>query len=84
MPGKINVLGSLSASNPVVYQVTKEGQPPKYYSKGWSGGFTELARPPVQVVMNAEVTLEPRGLRMQYPAWENRALAAQITTITEL
>ncbi|MBL8911785.1 MAG: hypothetical protein JNM17_13920 [Archangium sp.] len=83
-PAKINVLGSLSSSNPVVYQVTKEGQPPKYYSKGWSGGFTELKKAPVQVVMNAEISLEPRGLRMKYPAWENRALSGPITTITEL
>lgn len=83
-PAQIHVLGSLSSSNPVVYQVTKEGQPPKYYSKGWSGGFTELTKPPVQVVMKGEISLEPRGLRMQYPAWENRALAGPITTITEL
>lgn len=84
MPAKINVIGSMSGSNPVVYQVTKEGQPPKYFTKGWSGGFTELTKPPIQQVMNAEISLEPRGIRMGYPAWENKALAGQLTTITEL
>jgi hypothetical protein len=34
--------------------------------------------------MRAEVTLEPRGLRMTYPAWENKALAGKLSTITEL
>jgi hypothetical protein len=83
-PAKINVLASLSSSNPIVYQVTKEGQPPKYYSKGWSGQFAELSKPPLQVVMNAELSLDPRGLRMKYPSWQNAGLAGPITTITEL
>ncbi|MFT3711945.1 MAG: hypothetical protein QM817_30255 [Archangium sp.] len=84
LPAKIQVLASLSSSNPVVYQVTREGQPPKYFSKGWSGQFAELTKPPLQVVMSAEISLEPRGLRMKYPSWENRGLAGPITTITEL
>lgn len=81
-PAKINVIGSMSDTNAIVYQVTKEGQPPKYYARGWgSGAFTELKQPPVQQVMNAEVTLEPRGLRMQYPAWTNKALAGTISAL---
>lgn len=84
LPAKINVIGSMSGSNPVVYEVTKPGQQPKYYTKGWSGGFAEMTKPPIQVVMRAEVTLEPRGIRMQYPSWENSALAGKLTTITEL
>lgn len=84
MPAKLHVIGSMSGSNPVVYQVTKEGQPPKFFTKGWGGGFTELTKPPIQQVMNAEITLEPRGIRMGYPAWENKALAGKLTTITEL
>jgi hypothetical protein len=83
LPADLKVIGSLSQSNPVVYEVTKQGQPPKYYTKGWSGSFVELAKPPVQVVMCAQLTLEPRGLRMNYPAWSNKALGGQITTITE-
>jgi hypothetical protein len=84
LPAKIHVIGSLSSSNPVVYEVTKPGEQPRYFTRGWSGGFAELSKPPVQVVMRGEVTLEPRGLRMDYPAWKNNALAGQITTITEL
>jgi hypothetical protein len=37
----------------------------------------------VQVVMNAEVTLEPRGIRMAYVPWQNAALAGQIGSVTE-
>ena len=84
MPAKISVIGSMSGSNPVVYEVTKQGQPPKYYSKGWNGGFTEMTKPPIQVVMKAAITLEPRGISMRYPSWENKALAGPLSTIVEL
>jgi hypothetical protein len=83
-PAKIELIGSMSSSNPIVYQVTKDGQAPRYFTKGWGGGFTELPKPPAQQVMRAEITLEPRGLRMTYPTWENRALAGKLSTITEL
>lgn len=83
LPASLRVLGSLSQSNPVVYEVTKQGQPPKYYTKGWSGSFVELPKPPVQVVMQAQISLEPRGLKMNYPTWANKALEGQLTTITE-
>lgn len=84
-PAKLEVLGTMSGSSPVVYQVTKEGQPPRYYSKAWGGsGFTEMKNPPAHVVMRAEVTLEPRGIRMQYPNWEHKALSGKLTEITEL
>lgn len=84
LPGTIHVIGSLSSTNPIVYEVTKPGEQPKYYGRGWSGSFVELPKPPGQVVMRGQVTLEPRGLRMQYPEWKNAGLAGQITTITEL
>lgn len=83
LPAKLAVIGSMSGSNPVVYEVTKQGQPPKYFTKSWSGAFVEMPKPPIQVVMKGEFTLEPRGLRMTYPSWKNAALAGQITTITE-
>jgi hypothetical protein len=83
-PATLHVIGSMSASSPVVYQVTKDGQPPKYYTRAWGqGGFTEMAKPPIQQVMKAEITLEPRGIKMQYPAWENKALAGPLSTVTE-
>jgi hypothetical protein len=83
-PAEITVLGSLSASNAIVYQVTSPGQEPKYFTKGWGGGgFTEMAKPPVQVVMEARLNLDPPGLRMTYPTWQNKALAGPLTTITE-
>lgn len=83
MPASLRVIGSLSQSNPVVYEVTKQGQPPKYFTRGWSGSFVELPKPPVQVVMQAQITLEPRGIKMNYPTWANKALEGQLTTITE-
>lgn len=83
-PAEITVLGSLSSSNPIVYQVTSPGQEPKYFTKAWGGGgFTEMAKPPVQVVMEGRINLDPPGLRMTYPTWQNKALAGPITTITE-
>lgn len=83
LPAAITVIGSLSSSNPIVYEVSRPGQAPKYFTKGWSGGFAELPKPPAQVVMRAQLSLEPMGLRMEYPQWQNRALAGTITTITE-
>lgn len=83
-PAKLEVLGTMSRSSPVVYQVTKEGQPPRYFAKAWGGAMTELQKPPGNVIMRAEVTLEPRGIRMQYPAWQNKALEGRLSEITEL
>lgn len=83
LPAAITVIGSLSSSNPIVYEVSRPGQAPKYFTKGWAGGFAELPRPPAQVVMRGQLSLEPRGLRMEYPQWQNKALAGAITTITE-
>ena len=74
----------MSSSNAIVYEVTKQGQPPKYYSKGWGqAGFVEMPKPPIQQVMRAEITLQPQGISQTYPTWSNAALAGQITTITE-
>ncbi|MFZ5443894.1 MAG: hypothetical protein ACOZQL_28070 [Myxococcota bacterium] len=84
LPATLRVIGSLSQSNPVVYEVSKRGEGTKYYTKSWSGSFVEMPKPPAQVVMSAQVTLEPRGLQMNYTEWSNKALAGQITTITEL
>ena len=83
LPGEITLLGSLSSSNPIVYQVTQPGQDPKFFTRNWSGGFTDMAKPPIQVVMEARINLEPRGLRMTYLPWANKGLAGPITTITE-
>jgi hypothetical protein len=82
-PADISIIGSMSSSNPVVYKVTQKGGEPKFYSRGWSGAFTEMARPPLQVVMEGKLTLEPMGLQMTYPNWDNKALSGTITTITE-
>lgn len=83
LPAEIQVLGSLSASTPICYQVTQRGQEPKYFTKNWSGGFVEMPKPPIQVVMKGKLTLEPMGLQMTYPKWQNKALAGPLTTITE-
>jgi hypothetical protein len=84
-PADIKVLGSMAQSSAVVYQVTQPGSEPKYYTKGWSGQMTLMAKPPSLVIMSADITLEPRGLKMTYPQWKHQALAsAQRTTITEL
>lgn len=82
-PAQITVLGSLSSSNPIVYKVTAQNAEPKYFTKGWGGGFVEMPKPPVQVVMEGRISLEPPGLRMTYPQWQNKALAGPITTIIE-
>ncbi len=85
LPADIQLLGSMSGSNPVVYQITPT-QPrgaPQYYTKDWSGNFVQMPKPPIQVVMQAKVVLNPMGLKMDYPAWQNKGLAGQITTITE-
>jgi hypothetical protein len=83
LPAEISVIGSMSGSNPVVYKVTQQGGEPKFYSKSWSGAFVEMPRPPVQVVMEGKLTLDPMGLQMTYPKWDNKALSGPITTITE-
>lgn len=82
-PADVTVLGSLSSSNPIVYQVTQLNAEPKYFTKSWSGGFVELPGPPGQVVMQARLNLEPARLRMTYPEWQNKGLSGPITTITE-
>ena len=82
-PAHITVMGSLSQSNPIVYKVARENQEPKYFTKSWGGGFVEMPAPPIQVVMEARVGLEPALIQMNYPAWTNKALAGRITTITE-
>jgi hypothetical protein len=83
-PAHIAVLGSLSSSNPIVYKVTKPGNDePKYFTKSWGGGFVEMPKPPIQVVMEGRISLDPPMLRMTYPAWTNKALAGKLTTITE-
>lgn len=83
-PATVTVIGSLSSSNPIVYQVSRAGAEPKYFTKDWSGGFVQMQKPPGQVVMEARISLDPPAMRMNYPQWENKALAGQITTITEL
>ncbi len=83
-PAAITVIGSLAASSAIVYQVTKPNQEPRYFTRAWgNGGFVETT-PPKQVVMEARLSLDPPALRMAYPEWKNKALAGQITTITEL
>lgn len=81
----ITVLGTMSSLTPVVYQVQQgKFDPPKYYSRDWSGNFVEMQKPPTQVVMAAQIRLNPPGLAMTYPEWTNKALASpQLTTITE-
>ncbi|MDP2275327.1 MAG: hypothetical protein Q8K32_31565 [Archangium sp.] len=83
-PAAITVLGSMSSSNAIVYQVTKPKQEPKYYTRAWSGGGFVETTAPKQVVMEARLSLEPPALRMNYPSWKNASLAGQISTITEL
>lgn len=83
-PAAITVLGSLSATNAIVYQVTKPNQEPKYFTRAWSGGGFVETTAPKQVVMEARLSLDPPAQRITYPAWKNAALAGQLTTITEL
>ena len=83
-PAAITVLGSMSSSNAIVYQVTKPGQEPKYFTRAWSGGGFVETKPPSLVVMEARLSLEPPAMRMTYPDWKNASLAGQISTITEL
>ncbi|MFT3835875.1 MAG: hypothetical protein QM723_02625 [Myxococcaceae bacterium] len=83
LPAQIRVLGSMSGSTPVTYQVTQPGQPSKYYGASWGGQLAELSKPPLQVVMNAEVTLSPRGIRMTYPAWQSAGLSDSGSVVEE-
>lgn len=65
---------------PMKRVTTVEGRSPG------SGCFTRSGRagePPVQVVMQGQISLDRPGLRMKYPEWQNRALGGTITTITE-
>lgn len=75
LPADITILSSLSSLAPVVYQVRQLNQEPKNYILGRSGVFEELAQLPKNIVMQAKVTLEPVGLLMTYPAWNNRSLS---------
>ncbi len=84
-PTSIAVIGTMSAMTPVVYEVKSAGQlKPKFYARDWSGRFSEIPKPPGNVVMSARVRLEPPGLSMSYPKWTNPALSGPLTTITEL
>jgi hypothetical protein len=83
MPADISIIGSMSSSNAIVYKVTAKGGEPKYFSRGWAGQFVEMPKPPIQVVMEGKLTLDPMGLQMTYPQWENRALAGPLSTIIE-
>ena len=83
LPASIDVLGSLSNSNPIVYRITRPNAQPEYYMKDWSGGMVQMPKAPGQVVMEARITLDPAGLKMNYPSWQNPGLAADVTTITE-
>jgi hypothetical protein len=83
-PAEVSVLASLSPSNRVVYKITRQNQEPQYFTKGWNGAMTPMAKPPVQVVAEARISLEPQGQRITYPQWENKGLSGPITTITEL
>lgn len=83
-PGRIFVLGTMSSLNPVVYGVSTPGAPGmKYYSRDWSGSFSELPKPPGQVVMSAQLRLDPPGIAMTYPKWTNNALSGPTGTVTE-
>lgn len=83
LPAEIAVLASLSPSSRVVYKLTPKGGEPQYFTKGWGGAIVPMQRPPLQVVAEARISLDPPGQRITYPRWENKALAGQITTITE-
>ena len=83
MPAEISVLASLSQSNRVVYKLTPPGGEPQYFTKGWGGAFVAMPKPPVQVVAEARISLDPPAQRITYPAWENKALAGKITEIIE-
>jgi hypothetical protein len=82
-PAAIAVIASLSSSNAIVYKVTKPNEEAKYFTRDWSGGFVQMPQPPIQVVMEGRISLDPPALRMTYPEWQNKALGGQITTITE-
>lgn len=82
-PAEISVLASLSNSSRVVYKLTPPGGAPQYFTKGWAGSFVPMQKPPVQVVAEARISLDPPAQRITYPAWENEALAGKITEIIE-
>lgn len=82
----VSVLGTMSSMQPVVYKVEGRGmEPTRFYARDWSGNFSEMQKPPTQVVMEAKVRLSPPGIAMNYPQWSNKSLATYpLSTITEL
>lgn len=80
---QVAVLGTMSSMNPITYEVKLPRQEPQYFQRDWSGRFNPVKRPPL-VVMEAKVRLNPMGIAMQYPAWQNKPLSGPLTTITEL
>ncbi len=83
-PAQVSVLASLSPSSRVVYKITPQNGEPQYFTKGWGGQIVPMPKPPVQVVAEARISLDPPGQRITYPQWQNKGLAGPITTITEL
>jgi hypothetical protein len=82
---QLTLLGTMSSIQPTVYKAVNpaNGQT-KYYARDWTGNFAELPKPPLNVVMEARLRLEPPGLVMSYPKWKNAALSGPLSTIVEL
>jgi hypothetical protein len=86
-PVQFKILGSMTSSGPIVYQIKLGDDPPEYYQKGESRDrqpFVKVPTPPQFVVMEGEVSLSPPGLLMKYPAWDAPALVGDLSTFTEL
>jgi hypothetical protein len=82
---QLSLLGTMSSLQPAVYKaVNPQTGVTKYYAKDWTGNYGELPKPPVNVVMEARLRLDPPGLVMSYPKWKNGALSGPTSTITEL
>lgn len=77
---------SCMGSDGVVYKVAAKGaDPARYYTRNWAGGFSEMQKPPYQVVLEAKVRVSPPGIAVEYPKWSNTALGTwPLTTITEM
>jgi hypothetical protein len=88
-PDRMTVLGTMSALHPT-YLVAEKAGVTTYYTRGDDGAYQAVPTPNYPVIMRARIQCvslgahpAPFGVRVFYPAWSAKVLAAPTGSVSE-
>ncbi len=81
--GKVSIIGDLSWTKPVVYEVNYRRQPTQYFARDRSGEFVPVD-PPRTPVVRTPLQRTPPGVQVEYLPWRSDALSGKTGFVDEL